>query len=404
MCLNSVCLKQPRNGIKSFAIHLVFGLAVILLESGCGGSAPPAPAQPASISAQPVNDTVLVGQSGYFSVTTTGTAPLTYQWTKNGAAITGAATATYTTPVTTEADTGSLFAVTVSNSLNAATSDQATLTVMTVPGPAPKAGDIRFRQVAAPATINGYAGHVFTNLLPRFAFFFHENYGSPLSVGRTCGPPDGDPSSCGWSFESYFLSNGVSGLGVSYQSGSYNTFNSDLAAISVGNSVVTSLDLEQGNSIYAMSWVQSDQASGFDMAVHTLLPSSFQTAASQEGAQGRVITSLSFQTGNLTYMSYGWQNDASTVYEVAVASATYDTLATVAQNLASNGYIITAVGGETADGLLMVGTRVRGNTAARPLRVLKVLSEPTYTLRSQGYAIVGLVEDPLGNLYWMGER
>ena len=82
-----------------------------------------------TISTQPANQTVTAGQTATFSVIASGTAPLTYQWQKNGAAITSATAASYTTPVTTTADSGELFRVVVSNSAGNITSNSATLTV-----------------------------------------------------------------------------------------------------------------------------------------------------------------------------------------------------------------------------------------------------------------------------------
>jgi hypothetical protein len=58
-----------------------------------------------------------------------GKMPLSYQWMKNGAAITGATKPTYKTPPTTPADNGSVFTVRVTNSLGTITSDDAVLTV-----------------------------------------------------------------------------------------------------------------------------------------------------------------------------------------------------------------------------------------------------------------------------------
>ncbi len=87
-----------------------------------------APVAP-TISTQPANQTVNAGQTATFSVVASGTAPLTYQWQKNGVAITGATAASYTTPVTTTADSGELFRVVVSNSAGNVTSNSATLTV-----------------------------------------------------------------------------------------------------------------------------------------------------------------------------------------------------------------------------------------------------------------------------------
>jgi hypothetical protein len=72
---------------------------------------------------------VAAGSTATFSVAATGTAPLSYQWYKNGAAVSGATASSYTTPATTSADNGATFYVVVSNSYGSATSSAATLTV-----------------------------------------------------------------------------------------------------------------------------------------------------------------------------------------------------------------------------------------------------------------------------------
>ncbi len=87
-----------------------------------------APVGPA-ITSQPANVTVTAGQTATFSVTATGTAPLSYQWQKNSANISGATAASYTTPATATTDNGAKFDVIVSNSVNSQTSAMATLTV-----------------------------------------------------------------------------------------------------------------------------------------------------------------------------------------------------------------------------------------------------------------------------------
>jgi hypothetical protein len=86
-----------------------------------------------SISSQPASITVMVGQTASFSVTAKGTAPLSYQWQKNGAAISGATSSSYTTSATASTDNGALFAVVVSNSVGKVTSSSATLTVNSAP-------------------------------------------------------------------------------------------------------------------------------------------------------------------------------------------------------------------------------------------------------------------------------
>jgi Abnormal spindle-like microcephaly-assoc'd, ASPM-SPD-2-Hydin/Immunoglobulin domain/Immunoglobulin I-set domain len=89
-----------------------------------------------SITTQPSNQTVFAGQKATFSVIANGTSPLSYQWRKNGTVISGATSASYTTPAETTSDSGALFSVVVSNSVGNVTSNSATLTVNPDPAPA----------------------------------------------------------------------------------------------------------------------------------------------------------------------------------------------------------------------------------------------------------------------------
>ncbi|MGB9334334.1 MAG: immunoglobulin domain-containing protein [Candidatus Acidiferrales bacterium] len=115
--------------------------ALVWIMSGCAGSVsnstsvdPPPPVSP-SITTQPANQSVLAGATATFTVVATGTAPLSYQWQKNGANIDSATSASYTTPPTTMADTNSMFQVVVSNSVGSKTSNAAMLTVDPDPVP-----------------------------------------------------------------------------------------------------------------------------------------------------------------------------------------------------------------------------------------------------------------------------
>ncbi len=85
------------------------------------------------ITTQPTSQTVVLGQSALFSVSAAGSASLTYQWRKNGAAIAGATSASYATPPTTSGDGGSRFDVVVSSGSGSITSDPASLTVLLPP-------------------------------------------------------------------------------------------------------------------------------------------------------------------------------------------------------------------------------------------------------------------------------
>ncbi len=100
--------------------------------TGVNFSANAAPGAP-TITTAPVNQTVTTGQTATFTVVAGGTAPLSYQWQKNGGNIAGATSASYTTPVTTTADSGSTFRAVVTNTAGTVTSAAATMTVNAAP-------------------------------------------------------------------------------------------------------------------------------------------------------------------------------------------------------------------------------------------------------------------------------
>src|SRR5579862_2114323 len=123
---------------------------------GGGGGGPVAPA----VTSQPSNRSVTAGQTATFSVGASGTAPLSNQWEKNGAAISGATGSSYTTPPTTLADSGELFRVVVTNAAGSVTSASAMLTVGAASGggslPAPwKDGDVGSVGVPGSASATG---------------------------------------------------------------------------------------------------------------------------------------------------------------------------------------------------------------------------------------------------------
>ena len=94
-------------------------------------------ADPPQVTVQPVDQTDIVpGSEVSFSVTATGTAPLSYQWQKIGVDggsfnITGATTATLTITGVMESDEGDYRCV-VSNAAGMVTSNTAMLTLGTV--------------------------------------------------------------------------------------------------------------------------------------------------------------------------------------------------------------------------------------------------------------------------------
>jgi hypothetical protein len=121
-----------------------------------------APPSSPTLIAEPQSQTVKVGADVTFTVSATGTAPLSYFWLRNGTAVAGASELSYTLNNVQVSDSGSQFSCLVSNAAGMATSQPATLTVTP-----PVAGFVT-RQLPA-----GYMG------------------GVALMVSLVCAPPAG---------------------------------------------------------------------------------------------------------------------------------------------------------------------------------------------------------------------
>src|SRR4030095_13207567 len=89
----------------------------------------------ATISAQPQSQTLPESVPVTFQVGADGSTPINFQWLRNGTAIPGATSSTYTLSSVSAADNGAKFTVEVSNTVNGSpakvTSEAATLTVTT---------------------------------------------------------------------------------------------------------------------------------------------------------------------------------------------------------------------------------------------------------------------------------
>jgi len=420
--VRSSCAKRTVPLRLWYFTACVFLTLGVMLLAGCSqGAMNMAPvaktsepaAQQVVIVNQPASLSVPVGEPATFSVTVSGTGPFTYQWSENGAPISGATSSSYTTAGVTAEDNGESFAVSVSNSVNSVTSSTAMLTV----GPrSPKAGDLRFQQVDSPFEADQGTGDV-TLLL------FADNSGgdftnatsTPLQLGNgNC--ISNAAHACTWEMFFKDLPPGLSGLTTFYNGGEYSNLASDLAGGATGvestlalpNSVITSLDLEPANNAYAVAWVQASQSgagNAFDMKREVVARNAVQDAVAKDASQSRVVTAISFDAnGQVNLISYGWQGDSTTAYDTQVVTVGATDIEAAASELANEGYVLTAFGGDTTNGFMLIGTKVKGDTMARPILIFDQSTNGSpYTTELEGYAPVARVEyaSANGTLGWI---
>lgn len=153
------------------------------------------PANQASptITQQPQNQTVAAGQPAIFTAGATGSAPLAFQWQRNGVDIAGATASSYTTLPVSSSDNGAVFRVVVKNSFGTAISNNATLSVTantaptaTITAPANgtlyTAGEtINFAGTATDAEDGALASSAFTWRVD----FQHDTHAHPFAPATT---------------------------------------------------------------------------------------------------------------------------------------------------------------------------------------------------------------------------
>jgi hypothetical protein len=343
---------------------------VLLLSTatGCGGgskqAAPPPPDQPVTISTQPANATVPLDSTGTFTVVATGTGPLSYQWNKEGEAISGATASSYTTPSVELGNSGDTYTVTVSNTVSSVTSAQALLTV----GPrSPKPGDIRFKLVGSQA-LQQWTNDGPDTLQWTWQPSASNAFGTPMEIGdEICFPANPYPN-CAWAFDIFSLPPGGMPLSVVFKAGYLTSFETDLGGLNAPDTVIQSLDFQTAVGVYGSEWL-TIQGGQFDLAERVVSPGAITSTVAADGLKSRVITAVSFEaTGQAHLISYGWQGDTTTQYETSVSIVGPPDVVAAAQSLANAGFIITAFGGNDTNGYVLIGTKVRGDFLPRLLQ------------------------------------
>ena len=179
-------LNQPKRFAPTLGLAFVF---IALSSAGCGGGNSET-ASPV-IAAQPANITVTELQAASFSVTASGSAPLSYQWLRNGAPVVGATSATLTIASALATDHGARFSAVVTNSAGSVTSGEAALTqelpVFLLGGQSNMEGNVDtalFKSLLAELA-NGASTGMQTRLAEQIRFWHKETNGGYAGYGYT---------------------------------------------------------------------------------------------------------------------------------------------------------------------------------------------------------------------------
>jgi hypothetical protein len=343
-------------------------LAFVLSAVSCGGKGPPPP-PPGWVLIQipPASQTVPIGWTAAFAVTAAGP-NLTYQWTKNGAEISGATSSSYTTPTVSSVDSGTQYAVTVTS--DAQVSETSTAATLTAGPRAPATGDVRYLlwEQGGPYNPNAPIGG---GQLGQGNFHGPNVLGTPLSI--LTGPP-GAGIPCVWTFSYLGLPTSMNGeYATVYDEAPSTSWQSYLASLDQPNIVLISMDLESVCGEIGVSYMQAT-AGGFDYKLEEVAASGVNAAIAADASASRIVTAVTFdsQANGDSYanewllVSYGWQGDTSGGYDSQTAFVPNGQLPyNQAATWASEGYFVTAFGGNYATGYLMVAMRQKGDTMPR---------------------------------------
>lgn len=252
-------------------------LAGLLFLNGCGLSCTTSP----SISGQPASQTVPVGAPAMFTVAAAGSAPLSYQWMKNGEAIPGATQPTYMTPLISSADSGSTFAITVTNRYGVISSAPATLTVSQT------ANESRIRFVAP----NGNDGNNGSLSSPYRTI---QHCAATVAAGWTCAirrgtyretvTPNSGITIAAYNLEAVTVdgSDPVSGW-KPYKKSIYKTNISlrgdDTNQLFVGDQMMTEARWPNGNDLFHVNWATEHSGTNVSQIIDSHLPNIDWTGA-----------------------------------------------------------------------------------------------------------------------------
>ncbi len=249
---------------------LFFGLLHII---GCGVDSNPCKLPP-FITGQSTDQMLTVGQAAIFTVASAGTAPLSYQWLKNGIPIPNATNSSYSISSASPKDSGSSFSVKVANIFGSLSSKPASLTV----SPA-LSSNIRFVASYGEDSNEGSIDHPYLTI---------QHCATTVAPGWVCAvrggvyretvTPDFGITIASYEGESVTVdgSDPVSGW-TSYQGSIYKAnvtlASDDTNQIFVGSEMMTEARWPNSNDLFNINWAVEQRGTDVDHILDSNLPS-----------------------------------------------------------------------------------------------------------------------------------
>lgn len=362
-----------------------FVLILFSVSMNCGGGHTDAHIDaPPTIAQQPVDQVLKIGESAAINVIANGSLPIHYEWRWNGVIVSNNDYSVFSTPPIVSSDNQSTINVTLTNAYGSICSKTIRVDVLNAPR-SPSPIDLRFKHVDAfPYALNL---KFITNIIGGDMATFLDTIGTPLGLSS---PGPNYPLDTSWSVALFDVPYGLTGYTTFYKSGLISNLSYDIEQID-NSYVVNSLDFSQSAGAYAFQATHTSGIYKYTRSIKTLPIVDIQKEAAAEGILSHVITAISLIGDKVTIISQGWDGDGDSRYDVDVEFAKVDTFQNVARTLADNGYLISAIGGNSLDGYIFVGTKMSGDSRPRPLIIWdSVNNQPIY----RGFAYIGHIFIP----------
>ncbi len=342
-----------------------------------------------SLEFQPMDCRDSIGSQAKFSVSANGTRPINYQWYMNDTPVQGATQAEFTIDRLEVVHHLAKVWVQVSNSFGTLDSKKATIYLMDAPA-SPKSGDLRFKR------LNAYPSGLVAGNLETFLSAAEDKPTSSLALNGRLGTPL--PIACGtnldsesvrfaWPYYAPALPASPQKLNTSYFSGEYSKFEAYLQArLEDVNSLITSMECVK-NGCFAFSTLQSPDAKKFKANYQVVEAEAFAKHVQTEAQDGRVVTAFAYKEGQIHCVAYGWDFDLRQHDVIVSDPLGRNALISKIKELAKDGYIITALGGDAKSRYQVVGTRIEDLSLPRPTEIVNS-AEELKALLLRGYTVM----------------